>query len=466
MNLQPLRYESRRSFVAHGPTFVVVWLVLMLVSTLSRAAEPEWKAGLAQVKITPGQPVPMSGYASRTKPFDKVEADIYAKALALEDAHGQRAVLVTSDLIGFAAAVGEPICERIGMQTSLKREEILLNSSHTHAGPALSVDASVQEGEALRTVEYTKQMQDQVVDVVVRALADLKPARLSAGGGVANFVMNRREFTPKGIILGVNPRGLADRTVPVLRVDTPEGKLRAVLFGAATHNTTLGGDNYRLCGDYAGFAQAFIEEQHPAVPALFMTGCAGDSNPYPRGTMDLAREHGAALGREVCRVLDAKLRPIRGPLHVALARAQLPLEAGVPRDELERRAAGKTRYHPSAAQQMLALIAKGQTPPVQYACPFAVWQFGEDLTLVALPGEVVVDYALLLEKALGPNQLWVAGYCNDVFGYLPTARILEEGGYETRGLWTGSVGYFDPKAQDVVVQQVWELAKKTGRKLP
>ncbi|HWB12381.1 MAG TPA: neutral/alkaline non-lysosomal ceramidase N-terminal domain-containing protein [Pirellulales bacterium] len=429
------------------------------------AAEFDWKAGVASVKITPERPVPMAGYAARTKPFEAVEADIYAKALALEDAEGHRAVLVTSDLIGFTAAVAEPICARIGEKTGLKREQILLNSSHTHAGPALAVMPKSDDAESLRTVEYTGRLQDQVVAVVVQALADLKPARLSAGEGVVDFPMNRREFRPTGVILGVNARGPADRSVPLVRVDSPEGTLRAVLFGAGVHNTTLGGENYRLCGDCAGFAEEYLEREL-GVPALFVLGCAGDANPYPRGTMELARQHGAALAKEVGRVIGGKLRPIRGPLKIAFASASLPLEKLSSREEIERRAAGKTRYHPTGAQGLLALLDKGETPPGEYTCPFTVWQFGDDLTLAALPGEVVVDYLLLLEKALGPNQLWVIAYSNDVFGYLPSARVLEEGGYETRGLYSGGAGYFTPAAQDVVVAHVVELARQAGRKLP
>ncbi len=86
--------------------------------------------------------------------------------------------------------------------------------------------------------------------------------------------------------------------------------------------------------------------------------------------------------------------------------------------------------------------------------------------MVGLSGEVVVDYMPMLEKALGPNQLWVAAYCNDVFGYLPSARVLGEGGYETRGLYSGVPGFFDPKAEEAVVRAVRELAGKAGRKLP
>ena len=89
----------------------------------------------------------------------------------------------------------------------------------------------------------------------------MQPARLSWGGGVIDFAMNRREFTPTGVILGVNPRGLTDRGVPVLRVDGADGKPCAILFGTAVHGTTLGPNNLEICGDFAGFAQAAVGER-------------------------------------------------------------------------------------------------------------------------------------------------------------------------------------------------------------
>jgi hypothetical protein len=182
--------------------------------------------------------------------------------------------------------------------------------------------------------------------------------------------------------------------------------------------------------------------------------------------MDLARAHGATLGKEVCRVLETKLRPVRGPLKVVFGKADLPLQPVPPRAELEKRAARKGSIQAWVAQQMLATLDRGDKLPKRSPCPVAVWQFGCDLTLVALSGEVVVDYVALLEKALGPLKLWPAAYCNDVFGYLPSARVLREGGYETRGLYTGGIGFFSPQAQDVLVARVRELAKKVGRAVP
>jgi neutral ceramidase len=451
-----------------------IWIAFCLLllggSTIAAAGEPEWKVGLAQIKITPERPMLMSGYAGRTKPFESVATDLFVKVIVLEDREGRRSALVTSDLLGFPAAVAEPICERIQKKTGLKREEILLTSAHTHAGPQLGRKVSPKDGEgggeALRTAEYTRELQDKVVEVVVRATQRREPARLSSGSGVIHFVMNRREFTPGGIILGVNARGLADRSVPVLRIDAPDGTPRAVLFGAAAHNTTLGPDNLQISGDYAGFAQIYVEEKFPKVQAMFMLGCAGDANPYPRGTMELARQHGNALGEEVCRVMNGKLRPVSGPLRIAFAHADVPLQASLTREELQKIIQSKRDARSSVATQLLARLDRGEKLPAHYSCPLTVWQFGRDLTLVGLSGEVVVDYVTMLEKALGPNQLWIAAYCNDVFGYLPSARVLAEGGYETRGLYAGGPGFFAPQVEEVVVQKVRELAKQAGRKLP
>jgi neutral ceramidase len=431
----------------------------------SHGAAAEWKAGLASVKITPQVPVMLSGYANRIKPFERVAQDIFAKALVLEDSRGHRAVILTSDLIGMPAALTESLAKDIETKTGLTRAQVLFTWSHNHAGPSLSLKKSpgpgVAPADAENRVTYTRWLQDQLVDVVVRALANLEPARLSHGRGVAKFVMNRREFTEKGIILGVNPQGPADRSVPVLRIDAADGSPRAVLFGAAAHNTTLSSRNFDLCGDYAGFAQHFVQEKFPGVQAMFMMGCGGDANPYPRGELDQAKAHGDELGAEVVRVLRMKLRPVTGPLNVTFDNASLPLQP-MTREQLEPLPTTAPNWQLGNAAQMLAMLKRGEKLPAHYRAPLAVWQFGRDLTLVAISGEVVYDYLPLVEKALGPLNLWVAGYANDDFGYLPSARIVHEGGYETRGLNSGD-GWFAAEAQDAVVAKLTELARKAGR---
>lgn len=431
-----------RSIGTKSRLVAVVALALAGTSRVAPAADPaqpQWRVGLAKVCITPEGPIRMSGYSSRKKPSEGVLTELYAKAMAIEDSEGSRAVLLTADLIGFRAPLAEAICKRVEEKTGLRRRQVLLCPSHTHTGPVVGmIDPKrygLKEDELTRVEAYSKKLQRQLPEAVAAALGDLKPAKLSWGIGVANLVMNRREFTDGGVRLGVNPRGYADRSVPVLRVGSPEGKLRAVLFGCACHNTTLTGQHYKISGDYAGFAQQHIQQQHPEAQPMFMIGCGADANPYPRGTIEAVKQHGKELGSEVCRVLGAKLRPVGGPLRVELDYAKLPLQK------------------------------RNESLPTHYRAPIAVWQFGGDLTLVALPGETVSEFVPLVEKAIGHRRLWVAGYSNDVFGYLVTAKIIREGGYETRGLFD-EVGFFSPKAQDVLVGKVRQLAKRVGRRLP
>ena len=433
------------------------------------AQDAEWKAGVATVKVTPKEPIWLSGYASRNKPFERIEQDLYAKALVLEDSKGSRGAIVTSDLIGFSAAIAEGICGMITEKTGMERSRILLNSSHTHTGPSLRIEVRLSrdqtEADAKKTIAYTRWMMEQVADLVARAVEDLKPARLSWGHGVSNIPMNRREFTRRGVRLGVNPRGLVDRQVPILRIDDPSGKLRGILFKVACHGTTLGGRDYMVCGDYMGFAQAHLQEAL-GVPALFMAGVGGDANPYPRGKLEYAQANGKKLADEVQRVLKTKLVPVRGPLRIAFDHLDVPFEKAPPRDELERLAEKGPGSQRGVFRAQLELLKKGEKPATHYRAPFTVWQFGDDLTLVGLPGEVVVDFVSFTERDLGPLKLWVAAYCNDVFGYIPSARVLEEGGYECRGTYYGAKGIFSAEAERVVMKKIVELAKEAGRKFP
>ena len=275
--------------------------------------------------------------------------------------------------------------------------------------------------------------------------------------------MNRREFRDTGVVLGANPRGPVDRTVPVLRIDSAadEGKPIAVVFGYACHNTTIPSKYLGVSGDYAGHAKAYVRQQFPGAAALFIAGCGGDADPYPRQHMEDAAAHGEELGKEVCRVLGTKLQPVRGPLTCAQVTADLPLQTPT-REELNQIVKTGPSLSKPPARQMLATLDAGRPLPGAYAVPVGAWQFGNDLTLVALPDEVVVEYVQRLTDALGPMRLWVAGYCNEVTGYIPSKRILREGGYETRGLYFDP-GWFAPGVEDALTNAAAEAARKAGR---
>ncbi|MFH1266092.1 MAG: hypothetical protein ABIK89_10220, partial [Planctomycetota bacterium] len=259
-------------------------LGLLIASALSGAAraEAEWRIGLAAVQITPEGPIPMCGYSPVVS--EGVLDDLHAKAMAIEDGNGFCAVLVTADLLFFRAPLAEVLCKEIAAKTGLERHQILLSASHTHSGPVFGIEDpkrfDLPPDERRRVEVYTERLRGQLVELVVRALADRKPGRLSWGVGKADFVMNRRLITPEGKYrgMGPNPAGRGVGAGPVRRGDGPAGQLRAVVFGCACHPVTLDGANRKISGDYASFAQQHIEARHPGSQAMFVIGCGGDAN--------------------------------------------------------------------------------------------------------------------------------------------------------------------------------------------
>lgn len=445
-----------------------LWMLLGCLSCHFAAGADEWSVGIARVRITPQQPLRLAGYASRSQPFERVITELSAKALTIRDADQNTAILITTDLLGLSAQLSEPVIREIADRTGVPASSIVVNSSHTHTGPALRTDGEGVDWPADQieaSVRYTKKLQRQLIDLAVRSFNKRQPARLSRGQGVAPFVMNRREFTERGVRLGVNPRGLADRSVPVLRIQSVSGKVIGVVFGTACHNTTLSGEHNHVSGDFAGYAQEHVEDELNGATAFFVQGCAGDANPFPRGSEEIALHHGETLGREVIRVLDEKLEPVRGPLRTIQRSVALPLRADLTEADIDR-LSGSGGWRKWVAQQIRQRQDRDQAMLQHYQTTCSLWQFGDDLTVVFLPGEVVVGYVRLIERAIGPRKLWISAYCNDVFGYLPTARVLVEGGYETRGLYAGGIGFFSPAAEPLVIQTVREMASEAGREVP
>jgi hypothetical protein len=392
---------------------------------------------------------------------------LYAKALAIEDRKGGRIVVVTTDLVGLPRVITDSVGARVVKDLNLPRERVLFNSSHTHTGPvvrpnlAIMYDLSPQD--AARVQEYSRMLTEKLFTVIGAALGDLKPARVSFGSGSVGFAMNRRQRNPDGTVrIGVNPEGPMDHSVPVFRVNDEKGNTRAVLFGYACHNTTLTGEHYQISGDYAGFAQAEIEREMPGVTALFVELCGGDQNPSPRGQEVHARQHGHALATEVQRVLpDAK--PVQGETGAALQWRDLPLQAHE-RADFEKMLSAKEPVRVRFAKAMLELY-DDRRPMRSVSFPVQALRIGKDTAIVSLGGEPVVEYALKLKARHPKLRLMVAGYSNDVMGYLPTEKMLEEGGYEpvSSALYYGLAAPFATDVERIVHETMDSVLKRVLR---
>src|SRR5262249_6157607 len=151
--------------------------------------------------------------------------------------------------------------------------------------------------------------------------------------------------------------GPVDHDVPVLRVEGDDGKLKAVVFGYACHNTTL--QFMQWCGDYAGFAQAYLEEKHPGATALFWAGCGGDAHPLPRGAVALCEKHGRALADAVGDVLKGKMTPVQGAARVRYATIALPYDALPDKEQLAADLLSKQFAVRKRAERFLKVLKDG-----------------------------------------------------------------------------------------------------------
>ena len=418
-------------------------LLLTSATLLARGYE----AGVERIDITPEHPIWLSGYGSRTHPSTGIRTRLWAKALAIRDERNQGVLIVTTDLIGLPRAITDVVSARLSIDHSIPRTSILFNSSHTHTGPIVRANLitmfDLNEEDHAYVEAYGRELTDKLTQVASAALGKMIPVNLSYAVAEAGFAMNRRQETPKGVIIGTNPGGPMDHSVPVLRVtSSATGRTIAVLAGYACHNTTLTGEFYELSGDYAGYAQMELEKLNPGAMAMFLMLCGGDQNPEPRGTLDLAMEHGRTFAGAVDQLLKRPMQPVHGKIQVGFEQTRLAFAIHT-RETFEKETTSASAARVRRAQAMLKRYDEGD-PVRDTPYPVQAIAFGKSLTILALGGEVVVDYDLRAKKEYPGRNLIVAGYSNDVMCYIPSKRVLKEGGYEANDsmIYYGQPGPF------------------------
>lgn len=441
-------------------------LFLVMTGFLWISASPalaELKVGVARVDITPDYPIRLHGYLSRTQESRGTAQRIWAKGLAISSDEGRRVVLVSVDSLGVPFEIVEEVAKRLKAKEGIPKSDFVVAASHTHSAPCLSGIApnifgkKIADNEQATIDRYTRELTDNLERVSLAALKDLQPGRLDWAQGSVGFANNRRT---KG--------GPVDHSLPVLRATDLDGKIRAILVNYACHCTTLDPNDNKVSGDWAGYAQEAIEHDHPGAIALTVVGCGADANPKQRLAPDGAQVNGRSIADEVNRLVKLASNPNQAetpwrnltapPLKSPGVEVKLPFDTLPTRSELEAlvKAGGPPGYNASV---QLAKLDRGEPLQTEVNYPVQVWAFGNELAMVFLPGEVVVDYVLRLKQEFDPARLWVTAYANDVPCYIPSERILREGGYEGGGamVYYARPARFKTGIEDLIISAVHKL---------
>ncbi len=453
-------------------SLILIFLVIALFKRETNGQTQNykgWKGGVSSVVITPKQSMWMAGYANRDRPSEGTLVDLMAKALALEDENGKQVVLITADLVGIPRALSNRIRDRLQIKFHLTRSQIIINTSHTHTGPVLT-DAltdiyPLDQQQQQKIDQYSKELSYKLEHLVAKALQSLQPVKVYTGNGVTRFQVNRRNNDEVNLARQTELKGPNDYAVPVIKVVNSSGKLIAVAFGYACHNTVLNG--YKLSGDYAGYAQLELEKKYPGATALFLQGCGANQNPLPRRTVALAQQYGQELSAAVTRVLSEDMKSMAPVLETAYSEVELPLNSPPTKEELLKMTADLPEaYQKRWAARLLQKAERGEALINSYPYPIEVWKLG-DQPVIALGGEVVVEYANALKRIFG-QDIFVLGYSNDVMAYIPNLAILREGGYEgaSSQMVYGLPSTWKENIETIIIDQVLQLARQVGVPIP
>ena len=445
----------------------IVRIFICLLISLTSSAFAGWQAGAAKVDITPTEAVPLAGYGGKTRMSERVEHPIWIKALALRDDAGATSVLVTADLVGLSTKMVDRIARRAQEKHGIARERLILNTSHNHSCPVtedvLWLYYEFTPEEAAARDRYTARLYEQYDELIGKAIANLVPAELAFEQGLAGVGVNRRRSRGPGTRqLG----GQVDQDVPVITVKSGD-QLKAIVFGYSCHTTALGG--LSINGDYAGFAQLELEKSFPGSVAMFVQNCGGDANPLPRirgrdaEAAELTSMYGHVLAEAVRQVIAAKMIPLTGPIRAAMGETELFLQPGPSLEELQQRAPKLSGMPKREFEHFIRQYQTLGALPDRVKYPIQVWRFGPEFTLIALTGETVVDYSLKFKATYGWESTWVCGYNNDLLSYVPSSRVLKEGGYEgATGMYEyGHRAPYTATVEEQITKKVDELVTAT-----
>jgi hypothetical protein len=185
--------------------------------------------------------------------------------------------------------------------------------------------------------------------------------------------------------------------------------------------------------------------------------CGADQNPDPRSSKELAIKYGNELAQSVEQALGGTMQHVTGPVKTAYRNIDLPL-APHTREQFAEESKNSDVFRQRRARLMLGTYDKG-APIKSVRYPVQVVRF-DKLVLVALGGEVVVDFATRLKREFSGTPMIVAGYSNVVMSYIPSERVLKEGGYEGEDamIYYGLPGKYAAGVEDRIVSAVHTLA--------
>jgi hypothetical protein len=425
---------------------------LLLSALTSVVSAAEFRAGAAQVDITPPIGTPMAGFYSLRRSVGVMDP-LYAKAIVVEQ-DGGKAAFVVLDVSYTPRSLVVAARKLIAQQTGIAGERVMISATHTHSGPTLTRDSLMDDitgGRTPMVEDYMGRLPALIARAVAGADAKLAPANASAAMGREEnlsfnrrFVMKNGTFSWQGPKMSpdiLRPAGPIDPDVGVWHLASATGKPvpLATYVNFAMHPTVIGG--LKFSPDYPGYlARRLADYFGPDMLTVFANGCCGNINqvnvkwPPRESGPSHAERIGTILAAAVFRALP-ELQPmktfaprVRSKIVTLQRRAFSDEEIAQARATAPRLSEPKVST-PAKAMAVCILDTLAQKD-VPLEVEVQVIAFSDSLAIVSLPGEIFVELGLALKQGSPFKHTFIAELANGSIGYIPNRGAYPQGLYE------------------------------------
>lgn len=390
------------------------------------------KVGIASADITPEGTVWMAGFAARKEPSKGVYKNLTATCVVFDNGV-TRLAIVALDL----CKIMEPQLEDlrvVAQEAGIPPQHVMINCSHTHYGPQIGR----KENE-----DYDALFKARTGPLFEAAVADLKPAVLDYTVGSCTMAINRRQLSAEGKVTAMRPepRKQIDPDVPILRVLSSEGEVRAVIFGYACHPTTVSALHYEIGTDYPGFARDWIAAAYPGCTPVFLQGCGGDIKPRYTQPSDSGYGRFGYVLLDQLRIVAELGHELGRAVVAALVVPPEPVPASRPAPHLQ---AITTAIHLGGIVEKVELPDKKDPEHKSHQIYIGAWRVG-DVYIFGSQCEICSNIGMRIKRELAGTRVWTNGYTHWGGGYIPDAASYPEEGYEVNR------AAVSPAAEDIVV---------------
>ena len=383
------------------------------------------KFSTARELITPSIKVTMSGYAARSDEFSTIHDDLYVKCVYIEN-NSTNLFVIAFDLLHYKYSLNEEIFNYLLTTYKIKKENIIISYSHTHAGP--KVASSTESDSPLYDFYVTR-----VKSCIDRTFLSIQKGSLSLGVTSGRWNVNRRRLTKDGYKIAPNYENITDDELSIFVIKDANSTIKAVLYNYSCHPVTLSG-TLHLSSEFPGRVNQLVEAEFYGSNCLFLQGAAGNMRPkiaaygeiFKPCTFDQVDEMAKNIKNKIINTISRNQLKLINPKFEGITFTIKPKIQPLDIEFFKNRVSTLPGYLKPTTQHLIdnfnsqndyALIHSG------------IIKLSEDLYIVYMGGEICYEIKLIIKEVFKEKQIVFLGY-HEALTYIPSDKIIKEGGYE------------------------------------